>query len=62
MNKKYNYKFEIGRHIQEFIIVRPKNTHLETLNWRKNPRATINANKSMHIKKTCKIDINKHIN
>jgi hypothetical protein len=35
MNKKYNYKFEIGRHIHEFII-RPKNTHLETLNWKRN--------------------------
>ncbi len=33
MNKKY--KFEIGRHMHEFII-RPKNTHLETLNWKKN--------------------------
>jgi hypothetical protein len=27
MNKKYNYKFEIGRHIHEFIIIRLKNTH-----------------------------------
>jgi hypothetical protein len=26
------------------------------------PGATINANKSMHIEKNCKIDINKHIN
>lgn len=63
MNKKYNYKFEIGKHIHEFII-RPKK-HLETLNWKKDQNKIqellLMQTKTMHIEKNCKIDISKHI-